>query len=443
MELTTKQKKGLKILLNIDLGIMYLLFGGAAGGGKSWLGCYWLLLMCSKFPGVRYFIGRNNLTDSRESVLVTFDKVCQSVGYTAYRKNDHGIVFNNGSRIVLLDLSYYPIKDPTFQRFGSKEYTGGWIEEAGEVHPLAFDMLKSRIGRHLNKEYGIPAKIFITCNPQKNWLYTTFYRPWKERKLLPPYAFVRSLKNDNPHLTEEYKQNLLEIKDATMRQRLNEGLWEYGSDPSQLCDYDAINDAFTNDFVAEGYPALSADIALKGRDRYIAGLWRGLVVRIVSDEPVMEGLQVEQDVRTNQQRYAVPHSMTVVDADGLGSYLSSYVRGIVEFHGGAAAYASDKFANIKSECGFKLAEIINQRQIHIICTEEQRKRATEELECLRVANLNADTRKLALVSKEEMKAIIGRSPDILDMLIMGMIYHVRPVYTGGKAKVKQLSNTMS
>lgn len=435
MELAAKQKKGLKILLNTDLGISYLLFGGAAGGGKSWLGCDWLLHMCHLFPGVRYFIGRNNLTDSRESVLVTFDKVSQSLGYTAYRKNDHGIAFNNGSRIVLLDLSYYPIKDPTFQRFGSKEYTGGWIEEAGEVHPLAFDMLKSRIGRHLNKEYGIPAKILITCNPQKNWLYSTFYRPWKEKKLLPPYAFVRSLKDDNPYLTEEYKQGLLEIKDATMRQRLNEGLWEYGSDPSQLCDYDAINDAFTNDFVKEGASALSADIALKGRDRYIAGHWKGLVVRIVSDEPVMEGLQVEKDIKAKQQQYKVPHSMTVVDADGLGSYLSSYIRGIVEFHGGGTAYASDKYANIKSECGFKLAEIINQRQIHIICTEEQRQRATEELECLRVANLDADTRKLALISKEEMKAIIGRSPDILDMLIMGMYYQVKPALSGGTIKI--------
>lgn len=435
MELAAKQKKGLKILLNTDLGISYLLFGGAAGGGKSWLGCDWLLHMCHLFPGVRYFIGRNNLTDSRESVLVTFDKVSQSLGYTAYRKNDHGIAFNNGSRIVLLDLSYYPIKDPTFQRFGSKEYTGGWIEEAGEVHPLAFDMLKSRIGRHLNKEYGIPAKILITCNPQKNWLYSTFYRPWKEKNLLPPYAFVRSLKDDNPYLTEEYKQGLLEIKDATMRQRLNEGLWEYGSDPSQLCDFDAINDAFTNDFVKEGASALSADIALKGRDRYIAGHWKGLVVRIVSDEPVMEGLQVENDIKAKQQQYKVPHSMTIVDADGLGSYLSSYIRGIVEFHGGGTAYASDKYANIKSECGFKLAEIINQRQIHIICTEEQRQRATEELECLRVANLDADTRKLALISKEEMKAIIGRSPDILDMLIMGMYYQVKPALSGGTIKI--------
>lgn len=227
------------------------------------------------------------------------------------------------------------------------------------------------------------------------------------------------------------------------KQRLLHGIWEYENDPRQLCDYDAINDAFTNTFVPEGYPALSADIALKGRDRYIAGHWKGLVVRIVSDEPVMEGLQVHQDVMTHQQRLGIPRSMTVVDADGLGSYLSSYVRGIVEFHGGGTAYDTDKYANIKSECAFKLAEVINQRQIHIICTEEQRKRATEELECIRVADLNADTRKLSIISKDEMKALIGRSPDILDMLIMGMIYHVRPVYTGGKAKVKQLNGIMS
>ena len=36
MELTAKQRKGLKFLLD-DQRISYLLFGGAAGGGKSWL----------------------------------------------------------------------------------------------------------------------------------------------------------------------------------------------------------------------------------------------------------------------------------------------------------------------------------------------------------------------------------------------------------------------
>jgi len=30
-----------------------VLFGGAAGGGKSWVGCSWLVLMCIKYPKTR------------------------------------------------------------------------------------------------------------------------------------------------------------------------------------------------------------------------------------------------------------------------------------------------------------------------------------------------------------------------------------------------------
>ena len=430
MDLTQKQKKGLKFLLNEDR-IRYLLFGGAAGGGKSWLGCFWLLLMCSRFPGVRYFIGRNNLIDCRESVIVTFQKVCDSVGYTDFKINDHGIKFFNGSTITLLDLSYYPIKDPMFQRFGSKEFTGGIIEEGGEVHYLAFEVLKSRVGRHLNKEYGIPPKIFISCNPQKNWLYVTFYKPWKERKLLPPYAFIRSLADDNPYLTEEYRQSLADITDKTMRRRLCEGLWEYENDPSQLCDYDAIADMFTNDFVSEGDTALSGDIALKGRDRYVLGLWRGLVVRVVSDMPYMEADKLEQDIRQKMLLYSVPRSRIVVDSDGNGSYLSDYISGIKEFHGGASAIDNTKYANLKAECAFKLAYFVNNRLIHVICNEEQKNRITDEMEVLRQDNIDSDTKKLSIISKDEMKRLLGRSPDTLDMLIMGMLNHVKPQLTGG------------
>ena len=133
MTLTPKQHEAMRALGN---GVRYLLYGGAGGGGKSWLGCYWLTLICSSFDGVRYFVGRNNLVDTRASVLVTFSKVTKALNYEAYRFNDEGIQFANGSQIVFLDLSYYPKKDPMFERFGSKEFTGGWIEEAGEVKTL-------------------------------------------------------------------------------------------------------------------------------------------------------------------------------------------------------------------------------------------------------------------------------------------------------------------
>ena len=133
--------------------------------------------------------------------------------------------------------------------------------------------------------------------------------------------------------------------------------------------------------------------------------------------------------------YRVPRSKIVVDSDGNGSYLADYISGIKEFHGGASAYDSTKYANLKAECAFKLAYFVNKRMIHVICTEEQKTRLTEEMEVLRQDNIDKDTSKLQLISKEEQKRLLGRSPDILDMLIMGMIHHVKPSYTGGTIKM--------
>ena len=45
----------------IDNITKYVLFGGGAGGGKSWLGCEWLLVMCYQYPKSKWFIGRKEL----------------------------------------------------------------------------------------------------------------------------------------------------------------------------------------------------------------------------------------------------------------------------------------------------------------------------------------------------------------------------------------------
>ena len=170
-------------------------------------------MQCAYYlPGTRWFVGRNNLKDSRESVTVTFNKVASSHSFTAYKTTNEGIAFDNGSEIVYIDLTYYPVKDPMYERLGSKEYTGGWIEEAGEVHYLAFEVLKTRIGRHMNDVYHVPGKILITCNPKKNWLYREFYKPWKEDKLQAPYAFIQALVQDNPWATEDYIESLRNTK---------------------------------------------------------------------------------------------------------------------------------------------------------------------------------------------------------------------------------------
>lgn len=418
-----------------DSSTKFLCYGGAGGGGKSWLGCEWLMQCAYHLPGTRWFAGRDSLKDSRESIAVTFVKVAAWHHFTEYRLTNDGVSFDNGSEIIFIDLTYYPVKDPMYERLGSKEFTGGWIEEAGQVHKLAFEILITRIGRHLNDVYDIPGKILITCNPKKNWLYDYFYKPWKEGRLNEGYAFIPALVQDNPFATEDYINSLKNTNDKVTKERLYLGNWEYDDDPSVLCDYDSICDLFANEHVKpSGLPSASADLAMKGRDRFVVGHWVGNVCTIRIDKEYSPGKMIETDLKSLMIDYGIPRSMTIVDSDGLGAYLESYLTGIKEFHGGSKSI-SVEYDNLKSECAFKLAELINSRKIRIICTDTQKERIKKEIGILKQDHVDADTRKKAIISKEKMKELLGHSPDYLDMLIMAMFFHIKPIPQKAKAKL--------
>lgn len=423
-----------------DPRIRYVVYGGAAGGGKSWLGCDWLMRCCWAFPKTRWFVGRNNIKDSRESVLVTFGKVADSYGFTDYRITDDGIKFTNGSEIVLLDLTFYPQKDPMFERLGSKEFTGGWIEEAGEVHYMAYEVLKSRIGRHLNEEYGLEAKMLITCNPKKNWLYKHFYKPHIDGTSPKDCAFVQALVYDNPFITPDYIRTLESIGVKSIRLRLLLGKWEYESNANQLADYDAILDCFTNERqTGDGVRRISADLAMKGRDRFVAFNWTGMAAKLAIDKPYSTGKEIETDLRDESRRHGVRRSNIIADSDGLGQYLDSYLEGIKTFHGGAPA-PDNTYFNLKSQCAFKLAEVINAGLLCIDCPEELQSTIAEELEaCLVARDVDADTSKKRIIDKREMKAVLGRSPDYFDPLMMRMYYEIVPQPKGMRARVGRLS----
>ena len=421
-KINKKQRTAYNYLMNnVD---KFILYGGAGGGGKSWLGCEWLMQCGHNRPGTRWFIGRNNLKDCRESVLVTWNKVAKFHKFSDYATNDSGIRFKNGSEIIFLDLTFYPKKDPMYERLGSKEFTGGWIEEAGEINFQAFDVLKSRIGRHLNDVYGLMPKMLITCNPKKNWLYRDFFKLWRKRELKSPYVFVNALPTDNPFLPDEYIKNLHELKDKATKERLLHGNWDYDDDPSALCDFDAISDVFTNTAKPSNKKAISADLAMQGRDKFIAGYWEGYKVSIEIDKEIATGKSIETDLRKLMARKGVGRSQTIADSDGLGAYLESYLNGIKTFHNGARAFDDKMYASLKDECAYKLAEVINNRELQVVCTKEQENRLLEELPMLMRANIDDDKGKKKIISKEVMKERLQRSPDTLDMLIMGMYPHV-------------------
>lgn len=399
-------------------------FGGGSGSGKSWWICETRLINCIRYPGYKSFIGREELKRLMSSTYITWCKVCKfhNIPVSMWHLNGqyNYIEFTNGSRVDLLDLKYLP-SDPLYERFGSLEYTDGAIEEAGEIHFLAYDVLKSRIGRHLNDEYHIPATLAITGNPKKNWTYSTFYLPSKNGTLPDDTLFVQALYNDNPFTASVYKNQLADIKDKSTKERLMLGNWEYDDDPTALIDYEKINDLYSNSFAAKGTKRIVADIARYGSDRAIITLWDDmrLIKYAALDISSMEDIKNIINAWRTQEKVNI--SDIIVDEDGMGGGVVDALRcrGFVN----NSSPVNPAYQNLKSECGYKLAEMI--RQLYIACelSETEKEMISTELGMLKTYDADKDG-KLRILPKEKIKEAIGRSPDWLDVFIMRMYFEI-------------------
>ena len=399
-------------------------FGGGAGSGKSWWLCETRLINCLRYPGYKSFIAREELKRLMSSTYITWCKVCRHHGIPKEMWHLNGqynyIEFTNGSRVDLLDLKYLP-SDPLYERLGSLEYTDGAIEEAGEIHFLAYDVLKSRIGRHMNDEFKLPATLAITGNPKKNWTYSTFYLPAKNGTLPSDTLFVQALYQDNTHTAEVYGRQLADIKDKATRERLKDGNWEYDDDPTAMIDYEKINDLFSNDFAPVGPLRIIADIARYGSDRAIITMWSGmkLIKYVALDISSMEDIKNIINAWRTAERIGV--SNIIVDEDGIGGGIVDALRckGFVN----NSSPIKPAYRNLKSECGYKLAEMIGDIYIECDLPETEREMISAELGMLKTYDADKDG-KLRIMPKEKIKEAIGRSPDWLDVFIMRMWFEV-------------------
>jgi len=417
-----KQKEALRYLL--DRHTKYILYGGAAGGGKSYLLCMWLVGMAYKYPDTRWFVGRDELKRLRESTLITMFKVLKDFGIPVneyqYNGADNFFRFWNGSTISLLDLRYLP-SDPMFERYGSVEYTCGAIEEGGETHYGAFDVLKTRVGRYNNEKYNLLGKILITANPKKNWLYKYFYMPSKQNTLPVEYRFVKAFATENPFIDKGYLENLDTITDKVTKERLKYGNWEYEDNENSLINYDSILDMFSNDHVKGGMKYITADIARFGKDKTVIGLWDGWKLIKITTLLKSSVTESARTIKTIAIANGIPMSRVLVDEDGIGGGVVDILSCKGFLNGGKPIEVKAKHCNynhLKSQCSFMFAEIVNDGGVYITSVgEKEREMIEEEMEQIKSDTVDTDG-KMAIIKKEKVKDLLGRSPDYSDMMIM-------------------------
>jgi len=402
-----------------------ILFGGSAGGGKSYFGAAWLLYSCLRYPGTRWLMGRATLKTLKETTLNSFFMVCSDWGVKKgeqykFNAQSNVIEFGNGSQILLKDLFQYPA-DPNFDSLGSLEISGAFIDEVNQCTEKAKNVVASRI-RFKLAEYKLRPKVLMSCNPSKNWVYD-FYKQNRDGTLADHKKFVQAKLVDNPHISEFYEEQLKKL-DPVSRERLLHGNWEYDSGEDRLFDYEAVLNVFTNSFVTsddqEKY--LSCDVALLGSDKLVICVWDGMVVEEIITKDKTSADNVENLIRNLANMHKIPKKNIIIDSDGVGQYLSHYMKGVQPFVNNSKALNNENYKNLKTQCFYKLAEQINAANIWIKCNDtDLRNKIIEELEVIRRKNMDMDG-KLAILSKKEMKATLGHSPDYADALMMRMRY---------------------
>lgn len=423
-ELLPKQENAVYYLK--DNTTTELLYGGAAGGGKSALGCLWLIESCQKYPGTRWLMGRSKLKTLKETTLNTFFELSSILNLSdqwTYNSQSSTITFVNGSQIILKDLFLYP-SDPNFDSLGSLEITGAFIDECNQIVFKAWQVVKSRI-RYKLKEHDLNPMILGTCNPAKNWVYKKFYKP-HINKALPEYRrFIQALPTDNPHLPESYLDALRNL-DENSKQRLLYGNWEYDNDPATLISFDAINDYFNGQHIKpEGDKYLTIDVARKGKDSSVFRVWHGNVCISRTSLAKSKVTEVISKARELQKEYEVTNSNTIADEDGVGGGVvdglgckgfinnSAPKKEIIAGH-----YKTPNYANLKSQCSVLMAKKIESRECVERCEDADiMDLVAEEMEQVKLKDVDKDG-KITIVGKDKVKEMIGRSPDDWDSIMM-------------------------
>lgn len=401
-----------------------ILYGGAAGGGKSALDCLYLIEKSQKYPGSRWLMGRSKLKTLKETTLNTFFELSSKLQISnqyKFNAQENIIHWKNGSDILLKDLFLYP-SDPNFDALGSLEITGAVVDECNQVVYKAWQIVKSRIRYKLN-DFDLMPKMLGTCNPAKNWTYKEFYKPSKDGLLLPYRKFIQALPTDNPHLHPSYLQSLLRL-DKNSKQRLYYGDWEYDDDPSALMGIDDINNVFTNKYVKGGKRYITADIARFGDDSTMIGVWDGLRLIKYVELNKKPTTWVTSQIMKLAQEYEIPLSQIIVDEDGVGGGVVDQL-GCKGFVNNSSPLYAENFNNLKSQCYFKLADIVRANLMYVAADDpEFVARLIEEFEQVKQKDMDKDGKK-QVVPKDKVKELLGRSPDISDMVMMRMYWEIK------------------
>ena len=218
----------------------YVCFGGARGGGKSWIVRVLAIINALKYPGIRICIVRKTYPELLANHVRPLQQMLPP-NIATYNKSEKLFTFENGSTISLM----YCAREEDLDHAQGLEFEDINLDEGTQHTEGVFQKLSAC----LRSTRGYPLHLRVTCNPGgigHAWVKRLFVdRKYNDKENPADYEFIQSRVDDNKALMRaqpEYKAQL-EALPPKLRRAWLDGEWnlfegmffeEFVDDPNPL-----------------------------------------------------------------------------------------------------------------------------------------------------------------------------------------------------------------
>ena len=184
-----------------------VIYGGARGGGKSFVIRWMAVILALKYPKIKILIMRSSYPELENNHIIPLQEILN--GVARYNDNKKCFKFDNGSYIFFR----YCSNKKDLKNIQGHEYEVIFIDEATNLEEEW--LKKIRASNRSTTKYK--KQFIMTCNP--GGVGHNYIKRLKERRFLPKekaedYQFIQAKLDDNPYLMEadpEYRQALEEL----------------------------------------------------------------------------------------------------------------------------------------------------------------------------------------------------------------------------------------
>lgn len=241
-------------------------------------------------------------------------------------------------------------------------------------------------------------------------------------------------------ISGEFKDNkILQVSDPKYMSRISakggegvvndiEGIWQDMDSGSSMLSAEDMSRLFDNTERRDGFMRASADVALTG-DFFVIFAFDG---HHIADMEAWRGVPtdaVESFVSKFLERNGVRQENFTYDSNGLGLWLKDAFPAAVPFNNKSQSSNPMLWNNLKSECAEKFVKDVKSGLFSIDSRILQRRftdskgrtftvadRLVEERRAIK--RKDCDGGRFEIISKPQMKAEIGHSPDFIEALFM-------------------------